>query len=240
MNTDTIIAPATQPSRNGKGKHPDEKPAHNPYLAARSEWNERYGSYIAEARRWKLIALAALAIAAVAVIGVLNLASKSRFVPFLVEVDKLGETLAIKKAEQAQAADTRVIRASLARFVDDTRSVTPDATLQKQALLEAYAYLSNQDPATAALNDHFAKNSPFERAQTETVTVEINNVLPITKDTWQIEWTESVRSRHGQPLEKTRWKATATVYVVPPVKEEQIMKNPLGIYIRDYTWAKQL
>src|SRR5690606_16837268 len=107
-------------------------------------------------------------------------------------------------------------------------------------LMRAYAYLSQSDPATIALNDYFSKNSPFERATTETATIEINSVLPITKDTWQIEWTETVRTRRGILKEALRWKATATTYVVPPTAEDQLMKNPLGIFIRDYTWAQQL
>ena len=33
------------------------------YMAARAEWNERYGSYIAQAHAWRLTALASLGVA---------------------------------------------------------------------------------------------------------------------------------------------------------------------------------
>ncbi|MDR0354540.1 MAG: hypothetical protein LBJ64_02220, partial [Deltaproteobacteria bacterium] len=36
---------------------------HNPYLAGREEWLERYGAYIKAAGQWRLIAVACLAIA---------------------------------------------------------------------------------------------------------------------------------------------------------------------------------
>jgi hypothetical protein len=35
---------------------PDSKP-YNPYLAARREWDERYGDLITRARNWRLLAL---------------------------------------------------------------------------------------------------------------------------------------------------------------------------------------
>ncbi len=64
------------------------------YLAARREWNERYGDYIAQANNWRLIAIAALGVAAVAVAGNVWQSSQSRVQPFIVEVDKLGDALA--------------------------------------------------------------------------------------------------------------------------------------------------
>ena len=58
-------------------KRPVQVPALDPdgphsavYMAARAEWNERYGSYIAQAHAWRLTALASLGVAFVAVTGV--------------------------------------------------------------------------------------------------------------------------------------------------------------------------
>lgn len=223
-----------------KEKTPKTAPAHNPYLAGRQEWNERYGSHIKQANQWKVVAIGALGIAALAVVGVIYLGSRNKFVPYVVEVDKLGTSLGVRKADEAQAVDTRVMRATLAAFVTNVRTVSPDASLQKAMLLQAYGSLSNQDPATTKLNEFFSKNSPFERAQTETVTVEIHSVLPITKETWQIEWSEKVTTRKGQLKEVARWKATGSVYTIPPTTEPQILKNPLGIFLRDFDWAKQI
>ena len=71
------------------------------YLAARREWNERYGDYIAQANNWRLTAIAALAVAAVAVAGNVWQSAQSRVQPFVVEVDKLGDALAIQRADVA-------------------------------------------------------------------------------------------------------------------------------------------
>jgi len=212
----------------------------NPYTAARQEWNERYGDHIRQAMQWKAFAFAALAMAALSVFGVLYQSGKSKLVPYVVELDRLGNTLATRRADEAQPADSRVIRAALASFVRNARTITADGYVQKAMLNDAYAYLSNSDPATAALNEYFSKNSPFERAQTETVTVEINQALPMTKETWQIEWTETAHTRKGPVKDVVRWKANATIYLAAPTSEAAILKNPLGIFFKEFSWAKQL
>src|ERR1700686_4522174 len=82
-----------------------------PYLSARREWNERYGDYIARARNWRGAAFAALAISAVLAIGVVWQAAQNKIVPYVVEVDKLGDAIAVARADRATPAVRRVIKA---------------------------------------------------------------------------------------------------------------------------------
>jgi type IV secretory pathway TrbF-like protein len=74
---------------------PLEGGADSPYLSARREWNERYGDYIARARNWRWAAFAALAVSLVLAIGVVWEAAQSKVVPYVVEVDKLGDAVPI-------------------------------------------------------------------------------------------------------------------------------------------------
>ena len=84
---------------------------------------------------------------------------------------------------------------------------------------------------------------PSARAVTETVSIEILSVIPQTPDTWQVDWMESVRDRQGIMKDKPfRMRALVTVYTVPATPqttEEQVRNNPLGIYVRDFSWSKQ-
>ena len=53
---------------------------------------------------------------------------------------------------------------------------------------------------------------------------------------------ENTFDREGNQIGKDRMRALVTVYIVPPsseTTEEQIRKNPLGVFIRDFNWAKQ-
>lgn len=210
----------------------------SPYLDARREWNERYGSYIQSARRWRTLAFVSLAIAGVAVAGVVYLASQNKLVPYVVEVNHDGNALQVYHAEKMQPIDRRVVRAQLSQFVQDVRSVSSDFAVQRQSVHRAFAHLSKDMPAFTAVNDWFRKNVPFERAKTETNVVEVRQVLPLSENTWRIEWVERSRSRTGEALQKTFWTGTANIVTGAEVNASTIMLNPVGLYVREFDWSQ--
>src|SRR5437763_12356073 len=53
-----------------------ETASFNPYLAARREWDERYGSLITRARNWRVAAFRALGIAVIETGGMVALAMR--------------------------------------------------------------------------------------------------------------------------------------------------------------------
>ena len=69
-------------------------PGKETYIAARAEWNERYGSYIQQARFWRLAFFMSAAVSVMSVGGVVLIGSQSRLVPYIVEVNQLGDALA--------------------------------------------------------------------------------------------------------------------------------------------------
>ena len=97
---------------------------YNPYLAARHEWDERYGNLITRERNWRLMALLCAAIALVAIGGVIRLSTKTHIVPFVVAMDSLGRTMAAGPAEETSTSDDRLKRATLFTWVEDLRTVT--------------------------------------------------------------------------------------------------------------------
>ena len=219
----------------------------NPYLSARRTWNDHMRAVAASRNMWQLLAILALMIALAAVGGVIHVGSQSKFIPYVVQVDKLGEAVAVSRADTANPTDSRVIHASVASFIADLRMVTPDVALQRRAVFRAYALLSPNDPATAKTNEWLngsKERNPFKRAATETVSVEIISVIPQSLETWQVDWIENVFDRKGQAaLEPFRMRALLTIYTVEPTTsttEEQIRNNPLGIYVRDFSWSKLL
>jgi type IV secretory pathway TrbF-like protein len=216
----------------------------NPYLHARRHWNEHVAREIADKRMWQFIGLGCLAIAAAAVGGIVYIGAQSRFVPYVVEVDKLGQSVAVGRADRAAPADPRVIRSTLASFISDARLVTPDTDVQRAAVFRVYAHLGPQDPGTQQMNEWWngtAESSPFKRAAKETVSTEIDSVLPQSAETWQVEWTETVRERPGSVLAKRHMRALLSIYTVPPTPattDEQMRQNPLGIYVREFSWSE--
>ena len=212
----------------------------NPYLNARREWNERYGDYIAQARNWRLAAILALVVALVTGGGLAYVASQSQIVPYIVRVDKLGSAAAVDRADQLVKPDHQLIVASLARFIGNIRSVYTDAGAERALLKEAYAMINERGEGYVRLNDYMRAHDPFERAKTETVTVEVESVLPLSADSWRIEWREETRSRDGSKPQSQQWQANVSISLNPPSDEATIRLNPLGIYINSYNWSQRL
>ena len=104
----------------------------NPYLAARQEWNERYGSYVKAAAAWRTIGIVAMVMAVIGFAYALFQSTQVKLVPYIVEVDKLGTAASAGYPQQIEYADPRVVRATLGSFISNYRSVTPDAVVQKK------------------------------------------------------------------------------------------------------------
>jgi type IV secretory pathway TrbF-like protein len=212
----------------------------NPYLEARREWNERYGTYIQQAHHWRALAFISGLIALVAGIGVAYIGAQSKVVPYVVEVDKLGQVAAVAPAERSSSVDPRVLKAYLARFVVDWRSVTVDRQVQKASIDRVYAMLPSASIAVRKLNDHYQAHNPFAVAASASVDVSITNVLQISSQTWQVEWLEVTRDSRGEVKSRVRMRASFMLGITPPTQETLILVNPLGIYIVDLNWSQQL
>ena len=215
----------------------------NPYLNAQRAWNDQFGRIMSSRQMWQVVALVCLLVTLVAVGGIVEIGRQSKVVPYVVEVNKLGEALAMRPAQAAQSVDQRVVRANVASFISDARLVTSDGPLQRAAVLRVYADLAANDPATAKMNEWLngtPESNPFKRAATEMVSVDIKSVMPQTDSTWQVDWVETVRDRKGVITGvPCLMRALVTVYVQPPIAEEQIRQNPLGIFVRDFSWTKE-
>ena len=212
----------------------------NPYIAARMEWNERYGSYVKAAASWRIVGITGMLMAVIGFSYALYQSTQVKLVPYIVEVDKLGTAATAGYPQQIEYADPRVVRATLGSFVTNFRSVTPDTFVQKQYIDRAYAHLRSSDPATEKVNAWFRSNSPFDRAREKTVAIEVNNIVPLSNQSYQIDWTEYERDRQGKEIATRRFRGIATVTLTPPQDEAVIRLNPIGLYLKDFDWTAQL
>lgn len=219
----------------------------NPYLSARRTWNDHVAGVVFSRQIWQTVAILSLLITLASVGGIIHIGSQSKFIPYVIEVDKLGQAVAVAPAMLATAAEQRVVHASVASFISDARLVTPDVALQRKAIFRMYSMLSKADPATTKANAWLngnADSNPFTRAAKEAVSTEIVSVIPQTPDTWQVDWIETTYDRQGGLLHRPfRMRALVTVYTVPATSqttEEDVRNNPLGIYVREFSWSKQL
>lgn len=214
------------------------KPEKNPYLNARREWDERYGDSVARARTWRFAAFGMIGIAALAVAGVAWIGSQSKITPFVVALDNLGNPIAMAQPAGGSAVSQRIIEAQVANLIWNARTVLNDQAAQKTLLDRVYAMLSPD--ASAYLNDYYKAHSPFS-GDGITTNVEINSILPVSKDSFQINWKES-KFNTSQPMGSSQWKANVTVGIDATLADKPavMLANPLGIYIKSISWTQVL
>jgi type IV secretion system protein VirB5 len=222
---------------------PPEQPAsiaHNPYLAARREWDERYGNLITRERNWRRMALLCALTTLVAIGGLVRLSSQSHVVPFVVALDSLGRTVAAGAATEVSPADDRLKRSTLFSWIENLRTVTTDGVAQRKAIDRVYAHIASGAQSQAFISEFYRSDPPQKRAQNETVSVEVRSVLPTSERTFELEWREITRDLYGAVKSQDHWKASVTIAVNPPKDERLARINPLGIYVTSANWGKVL
>lgn len=213
---------------------------HNPYLAARREWDERYGEFITRARNWRTVAIISAFASLLATGGIVWLSAKSHVVPFVVLIDSLGRPMASGLAEQTSVGDDRLRRAVLQDWLEGLRMVTTDGIAQRRAIDRVYAHIASGTNAQAFISEFYRNDPPFKRAQTGSVSVEVKSVLPISDRSFEVDWIETSRDLYGNVNSTDHWKGSFTVALNPPTEERQARINPLGLYVTAASWAKVL
>ena len=213
------------------------------YLASRTEWLERYGSYIARAKNWRFAAIGFVISNVMLAMGLVHEADRVKVVPYVVEVNRLGESVRLAQAIQAGAfnGNNVITRYVLAQWVNDVFSRIPDNHAEQQQVLKAYDFVSQG--ASRALNAYFKTHNPYGAKGFRDV--QIVSCLPMagTKNVWQVIW-EAVQ--YGKPSDgspvvwQKRFTATLQIAISPPTTAKAAQYNPFGIYITNFTYQEDL
>ena len=210
---------------------------HSPYVDARREWNERYGGYIAQRDNWRRMAFGALGLAAFAMAGWGWQASQGTVVPYVVAVDKLGDAIAVGRAERAPRDDPRTVRAQLAEWIVNVRTVTTDPDAATRNVEKAYAFTDKNGPALQTLNDWFAAHDPYRRARDGTVVPDVSYVRFRAGHTWIVGWHEKEWPHSGPAPAPKDWEMEVIVATDPPMDAAGIRANPTGTYVTSFNWG---
>ncbi len=217
----------------------------NLYVEARREWDERYADLVLGKRNWQLAAAGSLAVALILAGGIVWLATRSRYIPYVVEVDKLGYALTIPQPLTATVMPdemARMERDEIAAFIRDARSVSSDPQVEQQQLnaLLAHARGAADRFLDAYYHADGFTHNPFKLAEKQTVTVQIDSILRLSEHSYQVRWTETARDLNGVILgAPTHWEAQLQTERIPPPSSDTIVSNPLGLYVTQISWTQQ-
>ena len=216
----------------------------NPYLPARKEYGDRYGSAVRDAARWRQISIFMVMLCFAFGAVMMWLAAQNKVVPYIVQVDKQGYSVAIKSSQEGSVADVRVVVATLGHFIVNFKTVVTDLRAQRQMVNEVYAYLAKGSSAESAVSHFYQEHNPFTAAQDKrqpVTQVEVRSIVQAGRGdkSWQVLWTEE-RLDQGNVVEHTEWRAIISIAISPVRELAEVLKNPLGIFITDINMAQDI
>jgi len=217
----------------------------NPYLEARREWDERYADLVLGKRNWQITAGGLLALGLILASGIVWLTTRSRYIPYVVEVDKLGYALTVPQPLTPSAVSdvtTRMQRYEVAAFIRNARAVSSDPQVEHEMLNSLLAHA--RGAADRFLDQYYHSDgfthNPFKIAEKQTVSVQINSILQLSAQSYQVRWTEVQSDLNGVALgSPTHWEAQLQTRIVPPNSDDAILSNPLGFYVTQISWTQQ-
>lgn len=208
-----------------------------PYQRAGQLWDERIGSARVQARNWRLMAFGCLALAGGLSSGLVWQSTQSRVTPYVIEVDRLGETRAVAEAEASYLPTDPQIAWHLSRFIANVRGRSLDPVLVRQNWLEAYDFTTKR--GSQFLGDYARSADPFANIGERTVSVQVTSVVRASDRSFQVKWIETAYER-GAEAGTSRWTAILTVVIKPPRDADTLRRNPLGVYVDAVDWSREL
>jgi type IV secretion system protein VirB5 len=208
-----------------------------PYQKAAQVWDERIGSARVQAKNWRLMAFGSLILSAGLAGGLIWQSARGTVVPWVVQVDKLGEARTVAPAQaDYQPADPQIAW-YLARFIEDVRGLPADPVIVRANWLRAYDFTNTA--GAAALNDYARADDPFAKIGHQQIAVDVSSVIRTSPSSFRVAWVQR-RYQDGALAETTRWSAILSVEVRTPHDADRLRKNPLGITVTAINWSKEL
>jgi type IV secretion system protein VirB5 len=164
-------------------------------------------------------------------------AGQSLVTPYVIEVDHAGAVRAVGEASTPYRPTDAQIAFHLAHFITDVRSLSTDPVVVRQNWLEAYGYTADRGAAT--LNDYARAHDPFAHVGQESVSVDVASVVRVSGASFQVRWAEQ-HYHEGTLTGTEHWTAMLTLVMQTPRTEQQVRRNPLGIYINGLSWSRDL
>jgi type IV secretory pathway TrbF-like protein len=192
----------------------------------------------AHAKNWRRMAFLGWFVAVLAVIGVIYIGSQSKFVPMVIEVDKLGRTIAVRAltGEDASADPNRIIYAEMFELIENLRTVTTDRAANDSRITKGFARLTGA--GAEYVRTELRKAPPNTVGATKTVQIIVTTALKLKGKSWQLEWEEHSFGLNGEDIGVEVWRATVQYDLVPRSDEESIRKNPMGLLIPEINWQR--
>ena len=209
-----------------------------PWVRAGYQHNDTFLRLAAQVANWRMFAFCSLGVALISVGGVIYIGSQSKYIPMLVEVDKLGQTLAVKAVtgDLAVSDSSRLVYREMFDLIENLRSVTTDRHANNSRMTKGFSRLTGA--ARNYVRSELLKAPPNEVGATKSVHVKVKTALKLAGKSWQVDWEEHTYGLNGDVLGVESWRATLQYQLAPSGEEADIRINPIGFVVPEINWQK--
>ena len=224
-----------QPITNFK---PDTGPI-TPYQRAKQEWDARIGNAVVQASNWRYAMFGSLLLSIFLIFGLIYQSSKASVVPYIIQVGQNGEVLNASKAvETYRTPQDNEIKYFLGKWIHDVRGMPLDIVVKKQNWVSSYYFM--RQSAAVKMNEIIKKDNPMSKVGEQTIAVKLTSIVKMSSQSYQCRWVEEVFGKEGALIDAYKMTAVITVDFSRPKNEKDIFVNPLGLYIKDFSWSKDI
>lgn len=207
------------------------------YRSTMDGLNVRYQNLVAHGNNWRTTTLIGLATLAVLAWEGNHLDNLSSAVPYPVPVDTLGVTLIPLAKEGERPVDPQFLTDGLIEFFENARTVSFDNADNADRVRKAVKVVEGE--AYDFLISQLRKRKPSEISQTRGIRVRVKICIPLSPNTYQVEWMEDSVDPDGKVLVKDElYRATVKFRVEPKEVRGEFNRNPLGLVISSLVWDK--
>jgi type IV secretion system protein VirB5 len=204
----------------------------SPWLRAKENHMNVYSSLTSSASQWRTGMFVMMVLLSLSVACNVYLANSVKIQPYVIQVDKQGYAIPVKLTE-VSGVDQRVILSEIGLFIVNSRTRVMDRQAQLLFAEDSYSSVARNSDASRRLDDYF-RSAPPTRAP-HPVLVRIQAILPFSSRTYQANWQEVTENSSSSAAVTTSYRGLFTIEVSPPTDMTNLLSNPMGIYITDYS-----
>lgn len=166
---------------------------------------------------------------------------KSKIIPYVVRMDTTTGAVVDTKLLKTNGINLnqKEIEYFVRKFYTSIRTITLDKNVFNQTISDVSAFLtpSSQEKLNEMIKQNNVEDS-FENGITKNIEIISYNAIPNITNTYQVRFFENEFDNTGKLKSKSLYNSIIKIDFFTP-SEKEVLKNPLGIAIVDFTISKE-
>lgn len=213
--------------------------------AVLKEYDGMISKLMAESNTWRIVGMCAVALFAAVVVLLIVDFNKPKTDLIVIGVNDVGEAKYYGSVKGKSFSDyeytENAIKKMLETFIKGYYTISTDEDLMYENLNECCYYLDTNRRETFVKEVN--QKDPFSSVGIIKRNASIDTVIPITKESYQIEWYVTESNLNGERKKVEHYRGVFSLKKISvekykKLKDQEKIYNPYGMYITDYSIQK--